>query len=229
MRIEPYFECPAPGQGGARVWRVNLNVATDELGRAYDLLAHDEKARASRFAFAVHRRRFVAARAALRELLGMQLHLDARDLVFRYTAQGKPELANHPDLQFSVSHSADLCLIAVARGVRVGIDIEAATENQAQMQEVTRSFHPAEREALHSMDPASKERAFYRCWVRKEAFLKALGVGLGGGLKRFHVSVGDQAQLLGCDPALATATDWTLVALDGEGYAAAMAIDYPSE
>ncbi|MES2787283.1 MAG: 4'-phosphopantetheinyl transferase superfamily protein [Pseudomonadota bacterium] len=204
---------------------MDLNIASGELDRAYDLLASDEKARAACFAFAVHRRRFVAARAALREVLGVQLDLDARDLVFRYTPEGKPELADHPGLQFSVSHSADLCLIAVARGVRVGIDIEAMAGNQAQMQEVIRSFHPVEREALNSIDPALRKRAFYRCWVRKEAFLKALGVGLGGGLKRFHVSLGHQAQLLGSDPALATASDWTLVAMDGEGYAAAMAIE----
>jgi 4'-phosphopantetheinyl transferase len=231
MRIEPIVQWPVrgascnPSQPSACAWRVSLDIDSAELDRAYGLLATDELARAARFSFAVHRRRFVAARAALREILGRQFAVNPRGVMFRYTAEGKPELDGQPDWHFSVSHSADLCLIAIGCGLRLGIDVEATVANSVQVDEVARSFHPAERHALALLDQARKEAAFYRCWVRKEALLKGLGVGLGGGLDRFSVSVDDEPNLSWSDTALAIASDWTLIDLGAAGYAAALALE----
>ncbi|HVZ44388.1 MAG TPA: 4'-phosphopantetheinyl transferase superfamily protein [Ramlibacter sp.] len=234
MRIERIFEWTGGGTppdaaapAGATVWRVALDADADELARAGALLSSEERARADRFAFAVHRRRFVAARAALREILGSQLAVGPREVEFHYTGEGKPRLRDRADWHFSVSHSQELCMIAVSRDSRIGIDVEAtaARARMIQAEEVTHALHPAEQEALAALGREARQAAFYRCWVRKEALLKALGVGLAGGLDRFAVSIGNEARLIGSDPALADASGWTLVALDGEDYAAALAIE----
>lgn len=235
MRIEPLLEWCAPGtvlDDGppvvATVWRVTLDICSAELDRAHTLLAADERARAAQFRFPVHRCRFVAARAALRMVLGEQLAVDPRDLVFHYTAEGKPELTAYSDLYFNMSHSDDICMIAIARGRRLGIDVEKTRTDRALIEEVARSLHPVERQALAALEPPLLEKAFYRCWVRKEALLKALGIGVGEGLDRCHVSLGEEPRLIWADPTLLTGSDWTLIELGGEGYAAALAIECAS-
>jgi 4'-phosphopantetheinyl transferase len=232
MRIERLLDWAAPGTapGAARrvvakVWRVALDIGSADLDRAYALLASDEKARAARYVLPMHRRRFVAARAAAREILAGQLAIAPRGVAFRCTAEGKPELIDHPELHFSVTHSDDLCLIALSRGRRLGIDVEAMRADRVLIDEVARSLHPAERQALAALKPPLLELAFYRCWVRKEALLKALGIGLGGGLDRFHVSVGEEPRLIWSDPTLLVPAEWTLIDLAGLGYAATLAVE----
>jgi 4'-phosphopantetheinyl transferase len=209
-------------------WSIGLDVDDETYARAFDLLAIDERERAARFVFPVHRRRFVVARAALREILARQLGVAAADVAFRYTPLGKPELVSPRNLRFSVTHSGDRALIAVGNDVSVGIDIECIQERGVDIDGITRSFHPRERQALAESPAQARLVAFYRCWVRKEAVLKALGVGLTGGLDCFAVSVGTDARLLWADPAWAGCAEWTLIALDGEGYAAALATRDPA-
>jgi 4'-phosphopantetheinyl transferase len=214
-------------QAMVKVWRVDLLLEQTAIVQAQKLLSSDELARAARFSFAIHARRFVAARAALRRLLSYETHTTPNELVFRYTSAGKPELAFPADAgyTFSLAHSGDTALIAVTRGVRLGVDLEQIEVGRVDIASVMRSLHPSEREAIRDIPEPQRAAAFYRCWVRKEALLKGLGSGLLGGLDRFAVSVDETARLLWADPALVRASDWSLLTLDEADYVSALALE----
>lgn len=210
-----------------QVSRVKLDLDAVALARATTLLSPDELRRAGRFVFERHARRFVAARAALRKLLGECLDVHGSQVRFCYGPWGKPALEDDPRLQFSMAHCDDVALIAVVRGARVGVDIERIEHNRVSIDAIARSFHPSERVALSLVPPALRTAAFYRCWVRKEALLKATGLGLSGGLHLFAVSIQAEAGLQWSDPAVAEARRWTLLALDDDMHAAALAVETP--
>ncbi len=206
------------------VWHAALGVdarALDELGR---LLAPDERDRADRFRFERDRRRYVAARGRLRTLLGAYLGCPAASVRIDYGASGKPAVGRDPaapDIRFNVSHSGDRALYAVCLGREVGVDIEEVRPELATTL-AWRWLSSDDVAALEARDPEARVAAFFSLWVRREALLKARGVGL-------TVLAEDQGRsthggMGSVDP---VAVDrWHVADLDaGPGYAAALAVE----
>ena len=194
----------------------------------------DERARAARFHFERDRRHWTAARGAVRAVLAGYVGVPAASLTFRVGPHGKPALdgaAARAGLAFNVSHSGGLALCAVTRARAVGVDVEAVRPEFATDKVARRFFAPGEVAALEALPPDERVEAFFACWTRKEAYIKARGSGIALGLDRFEVALapGRPAALLATRDEPAAAARWQLFALaPGEGYAGALATDGPA-
>jgi 4'-phosphopantetheinyl transferase len=208
------------------VWRIPLDSPPSETQVLSELLSGDEKDRAARFVFPQHRDRFIVGRARLRSLLGRYLGKNPASLCFRYGVAGKPELAK-PELHFNMSHSDGIALVALGGPGRLGIDVERIRPrtNPALFRNV---FAPAEHAALDALPVELRERAFFACWTRKEAYIKGRGDGLSFGLDRFEVSVSPHspAKLLRVQDDPEEVSRWELHSLPiAPDYAAALAVE----
>jgi 4'-phosphopantetheinyl transferase len=176
-------------------------------------LVADEKFRAGRFYFERDRNDFIAARGILRDLLGRYLHCSPHSLLLAYSKHGKPsvlEVAATPTVQFNVSHSHGLALFAFSRSRPLGVDIERIRPDIAAEEIAERYFSPQEVVELLALPPSSRAEGFFRCWTRKEAYVKAHGEGLQISLQSFHVSLSPE------QPALLVSADrqrWSLHSL----------------
>lgn len=171
------------------VWSWHLDADPSSLEAAEALLSEDEKVRARSFVAAHHRSRFVAGRARLRSLLGEHLDLDPRTLVFVQNEFGKPWLAHHPSVHFSLSHSEDRAVLAVSDTLVVGADIERVRALE-HLDLARRYFHPNEVAAIEKLARREEQlRAFFGIWTLKEAVVKSLGRGLSIPLDAFEVSI----------------------------------------
>lgn len=168
----------------------------DSIQAFRSVLSRDEVQRANRFTFETDKSRFVIARAAMRQILAGYMGVAPQKLTFYYSQNGKPEL--HTDfgntgLKFNLTHSRDLALLAVTRGGRVGIDVEFVNDEFAGEEIAERCFSVNEMKTLRRVPANQKADAFFCCWTRKEAYLKALGEGLSVPLHSFDVSFGPNA------------------------------------
>jgi 4'-phosphopantetheinyl transferase len=192
-------------------------------------LEPDERARAQRFRFERDRRRFMATRGILRLLLASYAGIAPGEVRFTYGAHGKPVLAGSASaqsLRFNLSHSRGVTLYAVTHGREIGVDIEFIRDLPDAEAIARRFFSPAEVTALLGLPDDLRRDAFFRCWTRKEAYIKAQGTGLTASLVRFSVSlVPDQpAQLLQVAGDPDAPSRWSLCDLPAiPGYAAALA------
>ena len=199
--------------------------------RLEQTLSDDERCRAGRFYFQSDREHFIVARGVLRSILGSYLGVEARELCFGYGAYGKPALmlhANAADIRFNLSHAGGLALYAVTRDRAIGIDLEYLRADIEWMQIAARFFSPREHAMLSSLPPAARLEAFFTCWTRKEAYIKARGEGLALPLDQFDVSLtpGEPAQLLGVRSDLDDPGRWSFQGLSPEpGYIAAVAVE----
>jgi len=170
----------APAHPDVRVWLVDLDA--DDTVASLALLSADEAARAGRFAFDHHRRRFVAGRAGLRRILADELNTGPAALSFTYNVSGKPELhptADSPrSLRFNVSHSDRYALVATTTTGAVGVDIEKTRPIADVLRLARTAFSSSELEALTALPAGAREAAFFAGWTRKEAYIKARGDGL---------------------------------------------------
>jgi 4'-phosphopantetheinyl transferase len=166
-----------PTSGPAAVWLADLDAAAAVDG-AGDVLSEDERARAQRFVFDVHRRRFIAARAWLRHRLAERLGHPAASLHFEYGPVGKPALAGGDRLRFNLSHSDRYALLAITDGAEVGVDIEQMRPLSDMGALAERVFSAAERAALMAVPDDRRLEAFFAGWTRKEAYIKARGEGI---------------------------------------------------
>ena len=164
--------------GDAEIWLADLDAA-DAGDSALAVLSDDEQARARRFVFDIHRRRFVAGRAALRARLAERLGRAAGSLRFEYGPVGKPALAGGDTLRFNVSHSDRYALLAMGERAEVGVDIERIRPLSDMNALAERVFSGAERAALAEVPGDRKADAFFAGWTRKEAYIKARGDGIG--------------------------------------------------
>jgi 4'-phosphopantetheinyl transferase len=195
----------------------------------YETLDPGERQRAARFHFARDRDRFIVGRGTLRALLARYLGGAPARLGFSYGPHGKPALSGEvADVRFNLSHAAGVALYAVAVGREVGIDVEAVRPDFATDQIAERFFSPAERQALRGVEGESRGAAFFACWTRKEAYIKARGQGLSLPLDSFDVTLvpGEPAALLATRDDPGQRDRWWLSALDaGPGFAAALTIE----
>jgi 4'-phosphopantetheinyl transferase len=219
--------------GHVDVWATALDPAPAVQARLDQWLDADERARAARFVFPRDARRFRVARGTLREILGAFLGTTPDAVRFVYAAAGKPALTEpftDTGIAFNVSHSGEVALYAIGARRRIGVDVEQIRPLDDLETLAERNFSAAERRVLLALPPAAREPAFFACWTRKEAFIKALGDGLSYPLDTFTVSftAGEPARFVEIRGEPATAARWTLAALDaGPGYAAAVAVDGP--
>jgi 4'-phosphopantetheinyl transferase len=215
------------------VWQAPLDLAEPRLAQLRSVLAPDEQARAQRFHFAHDRAHYIAARGTLRTILARYLGLRPQQLRFDYTPHGKPTLSPAilpvgTTLTFNVSHSHELALFAVARGRRVGVDVELVRQELADERIAERFFSAREVMTLRTLPASEQPVAFFNCWTRKEAFVKARGEGLSLPLDRFDVTLvpGAAANLLATHDDPAEAQRWQLLDLAPRaGYAAALAAE----
>jgi 4'-phosphopantetheinyl transferase len=220
---------PSLTSSTVHVWSIPLSVSEEVFPVLRDALAGDEQERAARFHFERDSRRFVVARGAVRFILAGYTHAEANGLRFLYNTHGKPSLVDRAcDVRFSVSHSNDQALLAVALSREVGVDIEWIREDIETDKLAERFFSPKEREALRGLPSDKRVAAFFRCWSCKEAFLKAQGVGLSRSLDSFDVdlNVGHPARLVATRPDATEVQRWFLREFAiAEGYSAAVATD----
>lgn len=218
---------PALGHGEAHVWRAMLDMSEVERRRLEGSLSPDEHRRSIRFRRPVDRQRFVAAHGVLRAILSRYLQVGPSQLAFRYGVHGKPALAG-AGLNFNLSHSGPLALYAVSGQGPVGVDVERM-EAGIECEELSaRFFSLREHAALRLLPPETRREAFFACWTRKEAFLKACGGGLSLPLDDFDVSMEQPARLLGVRGALRVGGPWWMQdCAAGPGYAAAVVGEGP--
>ena len=208
------------------VWQAALDREEKALAELESTLSLEEKARADRFHFVNDRNRFVVARGLLRELLGRYLQQAPASLEFSYGEHGKPALSGgnaSSGLCFNLSHSSGLVAYAIARERNLGIDVERVRAESAGEDIAQRFFSAREVNDLRTLPPEAQVDGFFHCWTRKEAYLKATGMGLHIPLDSFAVSLlpGQPAQFLGgVEPC------WHLTAYHpAEGYVAAVVYD----
>lgn len=211
------------------VWRVGLNESL--IGEMRPVLSPDECARADRFHFERDRRRFIVARGSLRTILGAYLKKDPAQLSFSYSPYGKPALVADSEttkLSFNLSHAHELALIAVTRERSIGIDVEFIRPEVASQEIAERFFSSHEVAALQALPAEVQSEAFFNCWTRKEAYIKAIGEGMSLPLDQFHVSLvpGSAAELLGNVRDANEVSRWSLRELaPAPGYVAAIAVE----
>jgi 4'-phosphopantetheinyl transferase len=212
--------------GEVHVCKIALDQPAGVVGGLRGLLSADELARADRFHFERGKERYTVGRGVLRTLLGRYMGVPARALVFAYNEFGKPEIAGS-DVCFNLSHSHGVALAAVTRGRAIGVDIERVREEVVRERIAERFFSPAEARALAGLPPGRQAQAFFDCWTRKEAWIKARGQGLSIALDSFEVTLGpgEPARLVATRPDAEEAGRWSLEALECEpGFAAAVAV-----
>lgn len=167
--------------GTAEVWMCSTPVAAPTRALLEACLCEGEAAQAARFLQARDRELYVAAHGILRLVLGSRTGADPRRLEFRAGRWGKPALvgpaaAGAPE--FNIAHSGRRVLLAFAKGMRVGVDVELHRPFDEALEISDRFFGPRETKALRGLEGAEREAAFFRLWTRKEAVVKAAGLSV---------------------------------------------------
>lgn len=212
------------------LWRIDLSAVAPAEKRWQEILSPDERTRAARFHFERDRQHFTATRGLLRTILANYVGAGPADLVFRYSEKDKPSLdphSSHDPVEFNVSHSGTAALLAFARGRALGVDIEIVRDDFDSAALAHRFFSRHEQSQLAALDPSEKYSGFFRCWTRKEAYIKAVGTGLSLPLDQFDVSLhpADEHALLATRPEASEAAEWSLREVPaGDGYVGALCV-----
>jgi 4'-phosphopantetheinyl transferase len=218
------------GENEVHVWLASLDQKAEALTNLAALLSQDEYRRAERYYRPIDRDRFIVGRGILRKIVSAYLATTPGELLFTYNEYGKPivsEGQNDRALNFNLSHSHQLALYAVTRGRDVGVDIEHIREDFATLEIAEHFFSKDEVAALRSLPADQRTAGFFNCWSRKEAFIKAKGMGVSYHLDRFTVSLspGEPAALLKVDDDEREVALWKMYELNpGAGYAAALIV-----
>lgn len=201
-----------------------LPSSQDEIERLATYLSASERERAARFHFKADYDRHVAGRAALRLQLGALLNRDPKSLSLQTTNYGKPFMADC-GVAFNLSHSGDWMLFAFSRSTEIGVDIEHVRPLSDMREIAKQNFSPSEFARWQAIPEWDRTEAFYRCWTRKESFIKAMGEGLSCALETFEVAfdLNRPARLTSLHGDEALAASWWMADLSGfAGYAAAV-------
>lgn len=209
------------------VWRISLDLLAATVKRLAFTLSEGETRRAARFHFPADRQRYIVAHGCLRDILSRYLDCKPGELCLSQNQWGKPALPDHP-IQFNLSHSGGFALVAVTHACKVGIDVECIRPEMDFESIARRFFSQSEFLELMAVPPDLRQSAFFDCWTRKEAYIKAHGLGLSLPLDSFDVSLspGAPALLRATRPDPGEAAHWSLLALDVDPvYRAAVAVE----
>jgi 4'-phosphopantetheinyl transferase len=225
-------EWPTLAPDEVQVWRASLDQPTAIVEQLRLLLSPIEQARADRFHFKTDCERFTVARACLRTILGRYLQTNAALIEFGYSEHGKPHLLTFPEepnqVKFNLAHSDGWAMYAFTRGREIGIDLERMRP-EVKVEEIARRFFSATETKLLDEVPAQAVRqAFFNCWTRKEAFIKAKGAGLSLPLNQFDVTLFPLTApvLLRTRWNESEASHWSLQSIDvGAQYVGAVAVE----
>ena len=207
---QPPEELPWP-HDDVHVWRATLAWPEAAAHRLEQCLAADERDKMERFRFEKDRRRYLVGRGLLRSLLGRYLDVAPQELRFETTAAGKPHLASgQGQLQFNLAHSGEYVLIAIADGRAVGSMLKRSATTSTPDSSRRISFRRTSGASSKTLTGRAKIEAFFECWTRKEAYVKARGEGLSLPLDQFDVPLrpGEAARLIATRPDPAEATRW---------------------
>lgn len=213
------------------VWQASLNIPVADLSLLHQFLSQEEVAKAKQFYFEKNRHHYVGAHGILRILLSRYLNTSPDQLRFDYNAYGKPSLAfpfRESTVTFNMSHAHEIALYVFAHTRQVGIDVEYICSDIEYEQLAKYSFSPNELAVFCALPAALKQQAFFNCWTRKEAYIKAKGKGLSLPLEQFDVSLSpdEPATLLESREVPSNTKQWLLqeLCLD-PGYVGALAIE----
>ena len=206
---------PPLGPKTIHVWRAGVEADESRIAAQLGVLSAAERDRAARFSFDEPRHRFIRARAVLRRLLGAYLDTDPQAIELDTGDLGKPHLVHPPEsLHFNLSHSGGVILLAFARDRDVGVDVERRQRSVDWNAVAARFFTTEEQRDLRALPERERRAAFFRCWTRKEAFLKATGQGVTFGLENVQVSLRPEEAAAVRWLARGEAADWRLADAD---------------
>lgn len=218
--------------GEVHAWRAPLDLPAEIASALQEnflrTLNGEEIARANRFHFEQHRRRFILARGFLRELLARYLQTSPAAVTFSYGPYGKPALNDErAPLRFNASHSHELAVFAFVQDCEIGVDVEYIKTDLKTEEIANHFFSAAEVQTLNALPETEKAAAFFRCWTRKEAYIKAIGSGLSHPLDEFDVTLapGEPAALLYDYRDPNALERWSMLNLELDDYAGALAVE----
>jgi len=220
-----------PEKDTVSVWVVRVSKMRASIPSLAPFLSQQERAIATRFIHEADRERYVVAHGVVRDLLSRYLNIDPEALAFVTNKFGKPDLVSlgdRPPLRFNLAHSGDLVLCAVTLERRVGVDVERVRTDYDVMELAINQFADDEVRALRNYSATERPNAFFRCWTRKEAYIKARGEGLALALNQFAVTVSAEEIPKVCwsSDEVDAAKNWTMVNLETHpGYAAAVVVE----
>jgi 4'-phosphopantetheinyl transferase len=227
---------PAPeslslSSGEVHVWRASLAQPVEAQERFLRTLDLEERERASRFHFEKHRRRFIVGRGVLRLLLGRYLEIAPEAVRFAYGPYGKPSLGGEHGasrLRFNASHSHELAVYGFVQEREIGVDVEYVKDDFQSEEIAVRFFSAREVQTLTALPKDERHAAFFRCWTRKEAYIKAIGSGLSHPLDQFDVTLtaDEPAALLRDAQDAEAAAQWEMFNLEfAERYKGALIVE----
>jgi len=227
--VTPEIQLP---EGEVHAWIEPLTWTDALLTEARATLSWEENQRADRFLQDPHRNRYLISHLKLRRILAQYLGVSARELQFKTSEFGKPFLPlsqNPTGINFNLSHSNERMLLGVVRDAAIGVDIEEIRAESATLDIAARFFTERENQQLQSLSGREQVEAFFKCWTRKEAYLKALGRGFSIDPKECVVSLlpGEPPILLKTSSMPSNKNDWSLISLTFEDRIAAIAVDQP--
>lgn len=180
------------------IWSIRLDPPIDKVSQLRNILSLDECSKADRFYFERDRNHFIVARAMLRKILARYLDVSPSEIIFNYQKYGKPELnesllnlnpSKLHNLRFNLSHSGELAICGITLEREIGVDIEHLARIVKDFEQIAeRFFSPREAAEFRLLPQVDKSLAFFRCWTRKEAYIKAIGQGLSFPLDKFDVT-----------------------------------------
>jgi len=212
------------------VWSTSLDQPVSRFRMLSQTLSLDEHLRAERFHFERDREHFIVSRGILRTILGCYLNIEPSRLQFCYGKHGKPALADtfgEGTILFNMSDSESFALYAFSRDGEIGVDIEQIYDISEMDQIAEQFFSVSENAVFRALPETMKKEAFFKCWTRKEAFIKAIGEGLSQPLDKFDVSLapGEPARLLRIKGDSKRASRWSIQELKpASGFVAAFAV-----
>lgn len=210
-----FNELPVLTKGNILVFYFNLTDFIKDIASFYGLLSTDEQERTQKFAFEKDTNQYTLARGILRVLLGHYINVAPQSITFSYHTHGKPYLKDFPEIQFNISHSNEMVILALNYDALLGIDIECL-ERKVDVDGVAKGFfNDKEYSRLLNLHGIAKKRLFFYQWTAKEAFVKATGRGLSFDLKDIEIVLNTKEE-----PKIATlhdpsenAANWTLYAI----------------
>ncbi len=211
----------------AHIWSVDKSDHKDKIDQYWELLTDQEKQKAEKFRFYKDRSCYIIARGTLRNLLGAYTSQDPKEITIDYGFHGKPSHKSKSNIQFNISHSEESIVLGFIKDYDIGVDVEKVKDG-IEIENIARSFFSEEE--VHALLELKKEdhlQAFYNCWTRKEAFIKAEGSGLSFPLNKFVVSLDStkEARLIETKWDQEERLKWTLTSFElKDDYIGAIAI-----